>query len=89
MSVFPEKERPVPPKVVVCIDPLAFVESNVPVANETIVDDWKVVVAPCTMVAVHVPDDAKVMNPGFTKLMAPVEVLKEIGATPERERSVI
>ena len=73
-SVFPEKERPVPPKVVVWRTPDEFAERRVPVAAAKTVLLLKVAVelkvAPPVKVwrFVHAPDEAKVTKPGFVKL---------------------
>ena len=47
MSVLPEKERPAPPKVVVCIFPVVSADNKVAVATEKIVELEKVAVALC------------------------------------------
>lgn len=90
VSVLPEKERL--ERVVVCTFPLASTLMMLPVTLPKTVELLKVAVelkvAPVLNVcnAVQVTLEAAVTNPGFTKLIAPVEVLKLIGETPENLR---
>jgi hypothetical protein len=60
VRVLPEKESPVPPKVVVWTLPFVSAERRVPVMPVNIVDELKVVVATCVMAAVQVTELAAV-----------------------------